>query len=261
MHSPISGSFTSSTQVHDPIHPANSDGFRETLANVELRTKSPSAECPDKMGCCASKPQASDPNNPSTSSPARPSTSLFRYRTAELAQANADGICVGLTAEWLRNLNSHPSIRMEALVPGSQRHASATVRQKEYENLKVHLRRQGAGPSEADFAAQNTMLQKAGLAPSGKEKVYKVGEPNFPRMLTKITADGSNHLLSLYFAEGGAHTVATSAMDGNTTLFDPNFGEFTVQSDQIDDLFRSLANRYSNPNRQHLTTVTTQKMT
>ncbi|ASY67356.1 hypothetical protein SJ05684_a40430 (plasmid) [Sinorhizobium sojae CCBAU 05684] len=50
-------------------------------------------------------------------------------------------------------------------------------------------------------------------------------------------------------------------MDGNTTLFDPNFGEFTVQSDQIDDLFRSLANRYSNPNRQHFTTVTTQKVT
>lgn len=103
------------------------------------------------------------------------------------------------------------------------------------------------------------MLREAGLAPSGKEKKYRYGEPSsFSRMLDKITEDGSTHLLSLYFAEGGAHTIATSASNGMTTLFDPNYGEFTVRSSELDSLFQSLGNRYRNPNGQHLSTVTTQ---
>ncbi|WP_407175499.1 YopT-type cysteine protease domain-containing protein [Bradyrhizobium sp. STM 3562] len=178
-----------------------------------------------------------------------------------MPQANVDGICVGLATEWLLNLNNSPSSRTNALLPGSERHASAAVRQQQYEDLKRLLRSEGAGASRADLQAQNTMLQAAGLAPSGKEKKYSFGEPSsFSRMLDKITEDGSNHLLSLYFAEGGAHTVATTASDGVTTLFDPNYGEFTVRSDQMGSLFQSLANRYRNPNGLHVSTVTTQRM-
>ncbi|WP_236843072.1 YopT-type cysteine protease domain-containing protein [Bradyrhizobium icense] len=178
-----------------------------------------------------------------------------------MPQANVDGICVGLTAEWLGNLSNSPSTRMNALLPGSESHASAAGRQRQYEGLKRLLRREGAGASQADLQAQNTMLQEAGLAPSGREKKYSFGEPSsFSRMLDKITEDGSNYLLSLYFAGGDAHTIATTASNGMTTLFDPNYGEFTVQSDQMAGLFQSLANRYRNPNGQHLSTVTTQKM-
>ncbi|KRR06167.1 peptidase C58 [Bradyrhizobium valentinum] len=264
MYNRISGSSTRASQGDELSQSVDSDSFTETLADLALRRNLPPAELPDKMGCCASKPHASDPtfhSNPSTSSPARPSTSLFQYRTAELPQANVNGICVGLTAEWLRNLNNSPSARMNALIPGSQRHYSATVRQQQYQDLKDQLRSEGAGAPQADLQAQNTILQEAGLAPSGKEKKYSFGEPSrFSRMLEKITEDGSNYLLSLYFAEGGAHTVATSASNGMTTLFDPNYGEFTVQPDQIAGLFQSLANRYRNPNGQHLSTVTTQKM-
>ncbi|WCM90581.1 YopT-type cysteine protease domain-containing protein [Acidovorax sp. NCPPB 3576] len=223
---------------------------------------------PNKTGGCASKPDteegrfnSSSSASSSTNSPARPSTSVFEYRTAELSEANVDGICVGLTAEWLLNLNNGASNRMAALRPGSESHASAGMRQQQYQDLKDSLRRQGARSAQADFQAQNTMLQEAGLAPSGKEKKYRYGEPSsFSRMLDKITADGSTHLLSLYFAEGGAHTVATQALNGMTTLFDPNYGEFTVRSSEMDSFFQSLSNRYRNPNGQHLSTVTTQTM-
>ncbi|MBM2715273.1 C58 family peptidase [Mesorhizobium caraganae] len=222
------------------------------------------------MGLCVSKPHTSDANfhssnssSASTSSSARPSTSLFNYRTAELLQANTDGICVGLTAGWLLNLNNgnSASARMNALMPGSQGHAIAAERQHEYQTLKDLLRSEGARATQAELQAQNTMLQQAGLAPSGEEKRYKVGEPSsFSRMLDKITEDGSTRLLSFYFAEGGAHTVATSASNGMTTLFDPNFGEFTVRSQDMASLFQSLINRYRNPNGQHLSTVTLQRM-
>ncbi|WP_445219697.1 YopT-type cysteine protease domain-containing protein [Bradyrhizobium sp. Pa8] len=232
-----------------------------TKQNLPLRRKLPPGELPPKLGCCASTPHAFDPNDPSTSSPARPSTSLFQYRTAELRDANVNGICVGLVAEWLANLNRSPSSRMNALTPGSQMHHSAAARQQQYQNRKDQLRSEGAGASEADLDAQNTILREAGLAPSGREKVYRFGEPSsVSRMLGKISEDGSTYLLSLYFVEGGAHTVATSTSDGRITLFDPNFGEFTVQSSQGDELFQSLSNRYRNPNGQHLSTVTTQKM-
>lgn len=133
---------------------------------------------PNKTGGCASKPDteegrfnSSSSASSSTNSPARPSTSVFEYRTAELSEANVDGICVGLTAEWLLNLNNGASNRMAALRPGSESHASAGMRQQQYQDLKDSLRRQGARSAQADFQAQNTMLQEAGLAPSGKEKI------------------------------------------------------------------------------------------
>ncbi|MGY3622167.1 YopT-type cysteine protease-like protein [Bradyrhizobium sp. USDA 10063] len=178
-----------------------------------------------------------------------------------MRDANVDGICVGLTAEWFRNLNNNPSTRTNSLTPGSQAHGSAAERQQQYQNLKDQLRSRGAGSSQADLQAQNTVLQEAGLEPSGEEKRFAFGKPsNVKRMVNEINQDGSNHLVSLYFAEGGAHTVATSASSGMTTLFDPNYGEFTAESNQMASLFQSLANRYRNPNAQHLSTVTTQRM-
>jgi len=224
-------------------------------------------QLPDKRGLCVSRPHTSDVNlhsssssSPSTSAPARPSTSLFDFRTAELSDANVGNICVGLTTEWLRHLDHSASARMNALLPGSEVHASAAERQQQYQQLKDVLLA-GATPSQADLEAQNTILYEAGLAPSGREKKYRFGEPSsFSRMLEKITQDGSNYLLSFYFAEGGAHLAATSASNGMTTLFDPNYGEFTVPSDQMHSLFQSLANRYRNPNGLHLSIVTTQRV-
>ncbi|MFB9984666.1 YopT-type cysteine protease domain-containing protein [Mesorhizobium newzealandense] len=249
----------------NPTSPAT-----DTKQNLAPWRTLPPEALPNKMGLCASKPHTSDATfhssnssttSASTSSPARPSTSVFEYRTAELSQANENGICVGLTAEWLLNRNNSASARMNALIPGSERHASAAVRQQQYQDLKDVLRSEGAGSSQADLQAQNTVLQEAGLAPSGKEKKHKFGEPSsFSRMLDKITEDGSTHLLSLYFAQGGAHTIATTASNGMTTLFDPNYGEFTVGSREMASLFQSLTNRYRNPNGQHLSTVTTQRM-
>ncbi|RZN15205.1 peptidase C58 [Bradyrhizobium sp. Leo170] len=295
MDNRISGSSTRASQADEPRQSVDSDSFTETLAGlpsraapdphaglslaptqpyslvsqpriVELETSSFAWELPDKMGLCASKPHTSDADfhsstssSSTTSPPPRP---LFEYRTVELPQANVDGICVGLTAEWLRNLSSSPSARMDALIPESEGHHSAAERQQQYQDLKDRLRSEGAGASQADLEAQNTILREAGLAPSGRENKYGFGEPSrFSRVLDKITGDGSKYLLSLYFAEGGAHTVATSASNGTTTLFDPNYGEFTVPSDQMGSLFQSLANRYRNPpNGRHLSTVTTQKM-
>lgn len=138
---------------------------------------------------------------------------------------------------------------------------SAAERQQEYQVGKDQLRFEGLGDSQADLEAQNSMLRRAGLNPSGKEKVYRFGEQSsVSRMLGKITNDGSEYLLTLYFAEGGSHTVATAAQGGRTTLFDPNYGEFTVQSEEMEDLLQSLANRYRDPNGRHLSSITTQKM-
>ncbi|OAE99966.1 peptidase C58 [Bradyrhizobium centrolobii] len=261
MYNRISDSSARVSQAHEPSQSVDSGSFTETLAALALQTSPPPGELPDKMGCCVSTPQAYDPNNPSTSSPARPSTSLFEYRTAELTEANVGGICVGLTAEWLGNLTSSPSTRMNALTPGSDMHDSAAVRQQRYQSLKRQLLSEGVEASQADFEAQNTVLREAGLAPTGKEKAYSFGEPSsMSRMLKKITDDGSKYLLSLYFAERTSHTIATSALDGRTTLFEPNYGEFTVRSEQMSGLFESLSNRYRNPNGQHLSRITTQKM-
>lgn len=244
-----------------PITEFNRLSFGRNRPNLTSRRRLAPGELPDKMGCCVSTPQATDPHNPSTSSPARWSTSLFEYRTAELHEANIHGICVGLTAEWFSILSNTPSARMRALTPGSQRHGAAAVWQERYQEMKDHLRRGGAGGSQADLEAQNSVLREAGLQPSGKEKVYEFGDPSsLSRMVGKITNDGSKHLLSLYFAEGGSHVVATSASNGSTTLFDPNYGEFTVQPEEMEGLWQSLANRYRNPNQQYLTTITTQKI-
>lgn len=244
-----------------PITEFNRLSFGRNRPNLTSRRRLAPGELPDKMGCCVSTPQATDPHNPSTSSPARWSTSLFEYRTAELHEANVDGICVGLTAEWFSILSNTPSARMRALTPGSQRHGAAAGWQEQYQNMKDDLRREGAGTSQADLEAQNSVLREAGLQPSGKEKVYEFGDPSsLSRMVEKITNDGSKHLLSLYFAEGGSHVVATSASNGSTTLFDPNYGEFTVQPEEMEGLWQSLANRYRNPNQQYLTTITTQKI-
>lgn len=235
--------------------------FGRNRQNLTSRRRLPPGELPDKMGCCVSTPQAMDPHDPGSSSTARPITPLFDYRTAELHEANVDGICVGLTAEWFRNLHNSPSTRMSALAPGSQTHYSAAERQEEYQDGKDQLRLEGLGESQADLEAQNSMFRRAGLKPSGKEKVYQFGEhSSVSRMLGKITNDGSEYLLTLYFAEGGSHTVATAAQGGRTTLFDPNYGEFTVQSEEMEDLFQSLANRYRDPNGRHLSSITTQKM-
>ncbi|WP_312891240.1 YopT-type cysteine protease domain-containing protein [Mesorhizobium silamurunense] len=241
------------------LHPRDSFG-QQRLSSGEL---------PEKMGLCASKPHTADAtsshsshsSSASTSSPARPSTSLFEYRTAELHEANENGICVGLTAEWLLNLNRSASARMNAILPGSEGHASAAMRQQQYQNLKHLLLTEGAGASQADLQAHNTILREAGLAPSGKEKKYTFGESSsLLRMISKITEDGSTYLVNLYFSGDGAHTVAMSSSNGVTTLFDPNYGEFTVQSREMSSLFQSLTNRYRNPNRLHLSTITTQRM-
>ncbi|QQN67173.1 C58 family peptidase [Bradyrhizobium diazoefficiens] len=244
-----------------PITEFDRLSFGRNRPNLTSRRRLPPGELPDKMGCCVSTPQTSGPRNPSTSSPARWSTSLFEYRTAELHEANINGICVGLTAEWFSILSNTPSARMRALTPGSQRHGAAAVRQEQYQDMKDHLLRRGAEASQADLEAQNSVLREAGLQPSGKEKVYEFGDSSsLSRMVGKITNDGSKYLLSLYFAEGGSHVIATSASNGSTTLFDPNHGEFTVQPEEMEGLWQSLADRYRNPNQQHLTTITTQKV-
>ncbi|MBB4189007.1 YopT-type cysteine protease-like protein [Sinorhizobium terangae] len=270
MYNRIEGSSTRVTQADESSQSVDGDRFAKTVADLALRRNLQHGELPNKMGACCSKPHSSDANvqtsntsDPSTSSLSSPATSLFEYRTADLHEANVDGICVGLTAEWFRNLNNSPSTRMGVLTPGSQTHASAAARQRQYETLKDQLRSRGAGSSQADLQAQNTMLEEAGLEPAGEEKRFAFGKSsNVRRMVNEINEDGSNHLLSLYFAEGGSHVVATSASNGTTTLFDPNYGEFTVRSDpdQVTSLLQSLANRYRNPNRQHLSTITTQRM-
>ncbi|WFU20621.1 YopT-type cysteine protease domain-containing protein [Bradyrhizobium sp. CB3481] len=229
------------------------------------------------MGLCCSKPHTSDAHfqrshssdlstsslssNPRSSSPARPSTSVFQYRTAELPEANVDGICVGLTAEWFTNLHNSPRSRMTALLPGSDGHDSAAERQQRFLDLNRFLRSEGTGSSQANVEAKTTIFREAGLHPSERDKVYRFDEPaSFSRIMTKITADGSKYLLSLGFAEGDRHTIATSASNGMTTLFDPNYGEFTVEPGQMDRFFQSLTNRYANPNGLHLSTITAQKM-
>lgn len=223
---------------------------------------------PSKQGNCTSGAHGSDSGisnygGSSASSPSRPSTSVFSYRSAELSEANVSGICVGLTAEWLRNRDRYTaSGRMSVLAPGSGGHEQATNRQMRYQSLKDSLRSQGESARDADYSAQTTMLTEAGLRPSAHgEKKYRYNDSdNSSRMFREITRDRSTHLLSLYFSEGGGHTVATSSSNGRTTLFDPNYGEFNVPSREAPSLFGSLRNRYANPNGQHLSIITTQRI-
>ncbi|WP_028350554.1 YopT-type cysteine protease domain-containing protein [Bradyrhizobium murdochi] len=260
MYDRISGLSTPPTQAVEPSQSVDSDGFMETVADLALRRSPLPGDLPD-MGCCASKPNVSDPNNPSTSGPVRPNDPLFDYRSVELADANVDGICVGLTAEWLGNLQNSPRSRMTALTPGSDGHGSSAVWQQRYLDLRGDLRNEGAEPPQANSDAKYAMLQEAGLQPSHKEKVYSFDDPaSISSMLGKITADGSRYLLSLKFVEGGGHTVATSTLNGRTTLFDPNYGEFSVPSDQVDSLLQRLADRYIDPNGLYLKSIATRKM-
>ncbi|MBH5370594.1 YopT-type cysteine protease domain-containing protein [Bradyrhizobium glycinis] len=256
MDNRISNPSQYSSLGYEPSQSGDSDGFAETLANLALR-RSPSVL--DRMGCCVSTPHTSDPDNPGASSAARPSRPLFEYRTGELEQANVDGICLGLTGEWLGNLRYSPRSRINALRPGSQGHSDAADRQQQYADLRADLRSEGV--KSATLQAINAVLREIGLNPAGKEKEYRFDDPtSISRMFEKITADGSRHILSLRFAEGGRHSVATAASDGTTTLFDPNYGEFNVRSGEIDELFYSLADRYRDPNRLHLSTISTQKI-
>ncbi|WP_312010437.1 YopT-type cysteine protease domain-containing protein [Bradyrhizobium cenepequi] len=80
-------------------------------------------------------------------------------------------------------------------------------------------------------------------------------------MAHEVTEDPSVYLLSLRFPEAWpAHQVATSTSNGMTTLFDPNYGEFAVTSDQMGDLLRSLADDYTNDSGRYVVTVVTQRM-
>ncbi|MFK4534340.1 YopT-type cysteine protease-like protein [Bradyrhizobium ottawaense] len=179
-----------------------------------------------------------------------------------MAGANVDGICVGLAGEWFSNLASSPTSRMNALEPGSQRHGAAAGRQQQYEGISAGLRRNGVNRAQANTQAKNTVLREMGLEPFGRETVYSFDEPaERSRMLRQITADGSKHLLSLRFADGQPrHTIATSASNGEITLFDPNYGEFTVPKGWADELFQRLSNRYRSPNGLIISTITTQEM-
>ncbi|WFU37086.1 YopT-type cysteine protease domain-containing protein [Bradyrhizobium brasilense] len=229
------------------------------------------------MGSCCSRPDTSDvnvyspgPSDSSTSSlssessrssPARPIRALFAYRTAELPGANVNGICVGLAAEWLLNRHSSPSSRMSALHPGTPSHASAAVRQQRYEEIKTRLRNDGAAGSR-NLQARSTMLHEAGLQPSDQETRYRFGSTSrIAQIVDEVTADPSIYLIGLRFAAGGKHTITTSTSNGITTLFDPNYGEFTVRSDQMNEVFKSLAERYRTPPNGHdISTVVTQRV-
>ncbi|MDA9463119.1 peptidase C58 [Bradyrhizobium sp. CCBAU 53415] len=272
MYNRVNGQSTRPTQTNEPSQPEDSREFAQTLTDFARREGPPAGELPDKMGLCCSKPHTSDANiySPSTSdpsisslssssnppSPARPIAPLFDYRTAELPEANVNGICVGLAAEWIRNLPSSPSSRMRALRPGTQIHSSAAVLQQRYEHLKT-------AEGSHNPQARNMMLREAGLEPSAEQTRYRFGTSSrIDQIVNEVTHDPSIYLVSLRFAAGGAHLIATSTSNGMTTLFDPNYGEFTVRSDQMADLFKSLADRYSSPpNGLDISTVVTQRMT
>ncbi|WP_249168248.1 YopT-type cysteine protease domain-containing protein [Bradyrhizobium elkanii] len=260
----------------------DSGSFAQALTECAQQESLSDGESFDQMGGCCSRPDAngyspepsdssvsslSYDSNPSSlssesnpSSPARPIRALFDYRTAELPEANVNGICLGLAAEWLLDLNSSPSSRMSALQPGAQNHASAAARQKEYEDAKTDLRNAGAEGSH-DLQARSKMLGDAGLHPSNEQTRYRFGSSSrIDKIVKEITADPSVYVLSLRFAAGGRHSIATSTSNGMTTLFDPNYGEFTVRSDQIGEVFKSLAERYRNPNQRDISTVVTQRV-
>lgn len=276
MYNRVSGQSIGSNRAEGPSQSADSGNFAQALTDCAKQESLSDEELFDQMGGCCSRPHTSDANvyspgrlDPSASSlssdsdpssPARPIRALFEYRTAELPRANVDGICVGLAAEWLLNLHSSPSARMSALHPGTQSHASAAMRQQRYEEIKNQLRNDGVGGSH-NLQARSAMLRGAGLEPSDKHTRYSFGSSSrIARIVNEVTADPSVYLLGLRFAAGGKHTIATSTSNGMTTLFDPNYGEFTVRSDQMGEVFKSLAERYRNPNRRDISTVVTQRM-
>ncbi|MGY4407946.1 YopT-type cysteine protease-like protein [Bradyrhizobium sp. USDA 3315] len=105
------------------------------------------------------------------------------------------------------------------------------------------------------------MLREAGLDPSDEQTRYRFGSSSrVARIVNEVIADPSIYLLGLRFATGGAHTIATSTSNRMITLFDPNYGEFTVRPDQMSELFKSLADRYRNLNGLDVSTIVTQRM-
>ncbi|UEG46257.1 YopT-type cysteine protease domain-containing protein [Paracidovorax citrulli] len=191
-------------------------------------------------------------------SPPRVSTSVFAYQTAELEQANVEGICVGLVTEWLRRPNQSPSGRMAALARDTPSHAQAALRQQKYQQDKDALRAQGMGAADADMRAQNGVLREAGLRPADNEDIYR--SDALSDVARAVSTNGTRHLLGLYFTDGTAHTVATSAAGGKVTLFDPNFGEFEAPPRRMGGLMQSLSNRYERPNGHILMAVSVQSM-
>ncbi|MCA1360888.1 C58 family peptidase [Bradyrhizobium sp. IC3069] len=277
MYNRLDGQYTRADQADGSIKPEDSSEFAQTLTEVARRESLPSGELIDRMGLCFSKPHTSEsivysPSNSrhssslsssselsSTDSPVR---ALFDYRTAELPEANVNGICVGLVAEWLLNLPSSPSSRMRALLPDTEKHRSAASRQEQYEELKAQLKNDGAEGSH-NLQAKSTTLRDAGLEPSAEETRYRFDTSScIDQIVKELTEDASMYLVSLRFAAGGAHMIATVTSNGTTTLFDPNYGEFSVPSDEVGELFKSLAERYrSPPNKMYISTVVTQRVT
>ncbi|WP_245454021.1 YopT-type cysteine protease domain-containing protein [Bradyrhizobium sp. AC87j1] len=110
------------------------------------------------------------------------------------------------------------------------------MRQQRYEDLKSLLRSDGAEGSH-NLQAKSTMLREAGLDPFAEQTRYRFGTSSrIDQIVNEVTDDGVIYLVSLRFAAGGAHTIATSTSNGMTTLFDPNYAEFTVRSDQMGEL-------------------------
>ncbi|MHC2332247.1 YopT-type cysteine protease domain-containing protein [Bradyrhizobium sp. USDA 4454] len=278
MFNPVIGQATRADQADELSQSADNGNFEQVLRDLAQEECLPPEELSDKMGLCCSRPHTSDANihtpvssdlttsslssGSSSASPAEASQPLFRYRTAELSGANDNGICVGLAAEWLLNLASSPPSRMSALVPGAENHASAAVRQQRYEDLRALLRSDGAVDSR-NLQAKAAMLREAGLEPANAQTRYKFGTSSqIAEIANEVTDDPSVYLISLRFNPRGAHTIATSTSNGMTTLFDPNYGEFTVRSNQTSELFKSLGDRYRNPpNRLQISRVVTQRMT
>ncbi|WP_456739932.1 MULTISPECIES: YopT-type cysteine protease domain-containing protein [unclassified Bradyrhizobium] len=277
MYNRVSGQYTQLNQAEEPSRSANGSEFTQTLTDLARQESLSSGELSDRMGLCCSKPHSLDAitespgtsprslsslSSRSDSSPATGSVRpLFEYRIAELPGANVSGICVGLAAEWLLNLPSSPSSRMRALRPGAENHRSAAMRQQRYEELKTLVRRENAEGSN-DFRAKSSMLREAGLEPSTAETRYRFGTSSqIAPIVDELAHEASVYFVSLRFAAGGGHTIATSTSNGTTTLFDPNYGEFTIRSEQMRALFKSLADRYSSLNGHDISTVVTQRIT
>ncbi|MFH0303007.1 YopT-type cysteine protease domain-containing protein [Bradyrhizobium sp. 31Argb] len=257
MHNRIDQSSTYLRQNDALNNSFNSNSFDEQLADLARHNDLSPEDRPERMGCCASRADASDP--------ARMSTSVFQYRTAELPNANVENICVGLAAEWLTNRAQSPASRMRALLPRSSGYRSAAVTQENYEDVIRSLRSQGVEGFEANFRARAAVFADAGLRPSEGGNTYAFDNSDeFSEMKDKIVSNERMYLLSLSFERGGRtekHLVATSASDGIVTLFDPNYGEFTIPQGDVNDFFGSLANRYrSPPNSMELRSITTQRI-
>ncbi|PAY08602.1 peptidase C58 [Bradyrhizobium sp. UFLA03-84] len=248
MFNPVSGQATRAPiKMMNWVQSADNSNFEQALTDPAQEESQPPEALSDKMGLCCSRPE--------------PSQTLFQYRTAELPGANVDGICVGLAAEWLLNLASSPSSRMSALIPGAQSHASAAVRQQRYEELKALLRIDRPDDS-TNLQAKTAMLREAGLEPANNQTRYEFGTSSgIAQIVNEVTHDPSDYLIGLRFKPRGAHTIATSTSNGMTTLFDPNYGEFSVRSNQMGELFKSLGDRYSNVNGLDIFMVVTQSMT